>query len=135
MEFTSASDGTVTAVRFYQGPDNAGSDNATLWTSDGTKIASAPIPPGPSGWREIRFDDPVPVEADRIYVVSYRASQGTLFHRLGHFRRRPKSQEWLAYRNRRSFHRGDRIPRSIQQGNELLRRYRVQAQRTNAATT
>jgi hypothetical protein len=75
-EFTSAGDGMITAVRFYQGPDNTGADNATLWASDGTKIATAPIPPGPSGWREIRFNDPVPVEADRIYVVSYRASKG-----------------------------------------------------------
>ena len=75
-EFMTASDGVITAVRFYQGPDNTGGDNATLWGSDGTKIATAPIPPGPSGWREIRFDDPVPVEADRIYVVSYRASKG-----------------------------------------------------------
>jgi hypothetical protein len=75
-EFTTASDGEITAVRFYQGPDNTGADNLTLWTSDGTKIATAPVPPGPSGWREIRFHDPVPVEADRIYVVSYRASRG-----------------------------------------------------------
>jgi hypothetical protein len=78
-EFTSASDGMITAVRFYQGPDNTGSDLATLWTSDGTKIATAPIPPGASGasgWREVRFDVPVPVKADQIYVVSYRASKG-----------------------------------------------------------
>lgn len=75
-EFTSASDGMITAVRFYQGPDNTGSDNATLWASDGTKIATVPIPPGPSGWREIRLADPIPVEADRRYVVSYRASKG-----------------------------------------------------------
>jgi hypothetical protein len=75
-EFMTASDGMITAVRFYQGPDNTGADNATLWSSDGTKIATAPIPRGPSGWREIRFDDPVPVEADRSYVVSYRASKG-----------------------------------------------------------
>jgi hypothetical protein len=75
-EFTSASDGMITAVRFYQGPDNTGANDATLWSSDGTKIATAHIPPGPSGWREIRFGDPVPMEADRIYVVSYRASKG-----------------------------------------------------------
>ena len=75
-EFKTASDGVITAARFYQGPDNAGADHATLWTSAGTKIGAVPIPPGPSGWREIRFDDPVPVEADRTYVVSYRASKG-----------------------------------------------------------
>jgi hypothetical protein len=74
--FTTASDGVISAVRFYQGPDSAGADNASLWTSDGTNIATTTIPKGPSGWREIRFDTPVPVTADRTYVVSYRASRG-----------------------------------------------------------
>jgi hypothetical protein len=75
-QFTTASDGVISAVRFYQGPDNTGSDYATLWSLDGTKLATAEIPPGPSGWREIRFQKPVPVEADRPYVVSYHASNG-----------------------------------------------------------
>lgn len=75
-KFSTASDGAITAVRFYQGPDNTGGEHATLWASDGTKIATVPIPRGRTGWREIRFPDPVPVEADRTYVVSYRASKG-----------------------------------------------------------
>ncbi|HEY7052912.1 MAG TPA: DUF4082 domain-containing protein [Mycobacterium sp.] len=75
-EFTTASDGKITAIRFYRGPDNTGSTNVTLWGSDGSKMATAPIPPGPSGWREIRFAEAVPVEADRNYVVSYHASSG-----------------------------------------------------------
>lgn len=75
-EFTVASDGVITAARFYQGPENTGAVTATVWTSDGTKIDTVPIPPGPGGWREVRFDRPVPVEADRSYVVSYRASRG-----------------------------------------------------------
>jgi hypothetical protein len=74
--FTAASNGVITAVRFYQGPDNGGAENATLWTSDGTRIATATIPKGSSGWREIPFDEPVPVTADRTYIVSYRAARG-----------------------------------------------------------
>ena len=66
--FTTASDGVITAVRFYQGSHNT--DNATLWASDGTRIATATIPQGPTGWREIRFDKPVAVTADRTHVVS-----------------------------------------------------------------
>ena len=80
--FTTASDGVISAVRFYQGPDSAGADNASLWTSDGTNIATTTIPKGPSGWREIRFDTPVPVTADRTYVVSYRASRDRKSTRL-----------------------------------------------------
>lgn len=75
-EFTSGSDGVVTAVRFYQGPENSGPTEVTLWSSYGTKIATSQVPPGANGWREVRFAEPVPVEADRSYVVSYHASQG-----------------------------------------------------------
>jgi hypothetical protein len=75
-EFTTASDGMITAVRFYQGPDNTGADQATLWSSEGTQIAAVSIPPGPAGWREIPFHEPVPVKADRTYVISYQASKG-----------------------------------------------------------
>jgi hypothetical protein len=73
--FTTASDGVITAVHFYQGP-NTTADSATLWTSNGMRIATATIPTGPSGWREIRFDKPVTVTADVTYVVSYHASHG-----------------------------------------------------------
>ena len=75
-EFTPASDGEITAIRFYQGPDNAGASEATLWALNGTKMASAPIPPGPEGWREVRFNQPIAVDADHEYVVSYQASKG-----------------------------------------------------------
>lgn len=74
--FTTASNGVITAVRFYQGPHNNGAEDATLWTPDGTKIATTTIPPGQTGWREIPFDPPVPVTADNTYIVSYRASRG-----------------------------------------------------------
>jgi hypothetical protein len=76
MEFTSGSDGVITAVRFYQGPDNTGADTASLWGMDGTEIATAHIPPGPAGWREVPFNQPVPVKADRNYVVSYHTASG-----------------------------------------------------------
>src|ERR1700710_762667 len=41
-EFTPASDGEITAVRLYQGPENTGASEATLWASNGTKMASVP---------------------------------------------------------------------------------------------
>lgn len=75
-EFTSGSDGMITAVRFYQGPDDPGATEATIWSSYGTKLATVPLPPGGSGWREVQLVSPVAVEADRSYVVSYRASRG-----------------------------------------------------------
>ena len=74
-EFTVASNGAINAVRFYQGPHTT-ADTASLWKSDGTKLATAAIQEGPSGWREIPFDTPVPVTADSTYVVSYHSSNG-----------------------------------------------------------
>lgn len=75
-EFMPASDGEITAIRFYQGPDNTGATVATLWASNGTKLASATIPPGRDGWREVRLPQPIPIDAARGYVVSYQASRG-----------------------------------------------------------
>lgn len=74
--FTPASNGTITGVRFYQASEDTGASSATVWTSDGARIATAPIPPGPNGWREIPLDRAVPIESGREYVVSYQASRG-----------------------------------------------------------
>jgi hypothetical protein len=75
-EFTPGSDGKITAARFYQANDDARSESATLWSAEGGTLATVSIPSGPSGWREVRFDSPVSVTADRNYVISYRASDG-----------------------------------------------------------
>ncbi|HYN33117.1 MAG TPA: DUF4082 domain-containing protein [Ilumatobacteraceae bacterium] len=99
-EFVSASDGVVTAVRFYQGPEDMGATEATIWSSYGMKIASSPIAPGAGGWREVRFTEPVPVEADRRYVVSYRASRGHYAFDPGTFAGgRQVRNEWLTALN------------------------------------
>ena len=75
-EFTTASDGFITAARFYQGPADPGPMSATLWTSSGRNLDMVSIPPGPDGWREVRFEHPVRVNANERYVISYRASRG-----------------------------------------------------------
>lgn len=76
-EFTPASDGFITTARIYQGPADPGPLKATLWmSSDGRPLATVSIPPGPTGWREVRFGDPVRVSADERYIISYRAPRG-----------------------------------------------------------
>ncbi|UGQ39990.1 DUF4082 domain-containing protein [Rhodococcus aetherivorans] len=75
-EFTTTSDGVVTAARFYQGPEDTGAVTATLWSSDGTALGTVPITTGPSGWRNVPFDEPIPIQAHGSYVISYRASNG-----------------------------------------------------------
>ena len=39
--FTSNSDGNITGIRFYKGPQNTGTHVGDLWSSTGTKLASA----------------------------------------------------------------------------------------------
>lgn len=75
-KFMTTSDGVITAFRFYQGPNSTGATTATLWSSEGIKLASVPIPEGPAGWREIPFVKPVEVNGDNTYVISYHASTG-----------------------------------------------------------
>ncbi|WP_083583653.1 DUF4082 domain-containing protein [Rhodococcus zopfii] len=75
-EFTTSSSGIVTAARFFQGAQNTGAVSATLWSADGTALGTTPIDAGADGWREVPFDNPIPIQADRNYVISYRASGG-----------------------------------------------------------
>lgn len=76
-EFTTSSSGIVTAARFFQGAQNTGAVSATLWSADGTALGTTPIDAGGAdGWREVPFDNPIPIQADRNYVISYRASGG-----------------------------------------------------------
>ncbi|MGW0042438.1 DUF4082 domain-containing protein [Rhodococcus sp. NPDC003348] len=75
-EFSPVSEGEISAVRFYQGSEDMKVDSATLWTSEGTALATVPVPEGPAGWREIPFEKPVPVKANEDYVVSYNAPRG-----------------------------------------------------------
>jgi hypothetical protein len=75
-KFTTASDGSVTALRVYQGPNDPNPDTVTLWNFAGEQLVSAAVPPGPAGWREIRLNKPVEIEADSTYIVSQRATRG-----------------------------------------------------------
>ncbi|HSU30494.1 MAG TPA: DUF4082 domain-containing protein, partial [Bryobacteraceae bacterium] len=40
VKFTADVPGSVTAVRFYKGPNNTGTHVGTLWTANGTNLAS-----------------------------------------------------------------------------------------------
>ncbi|WP_420749513.1 DUF4082 domain-containing protein [Rhodococcus sp. O3] len=75
-EFATSSNGMITAARIFQGSQNTAPIMATLWSADGDVLGTTPIPPGQNGWREIPFDNPIPIQADKNYVISYRASQG-----------------------------------------------------------
>ncbi|RPI97239.1 MAG: DUF4082 domain-containing protein, partial [Chloroflexi bacterium] len=78
VKFRSATDGYVTALRFYRPAANTGTNfTGHLWTSGGTLLAEVAFPTGtPAGWQEVTLAEPVPIAADTTYVVSYFTSSG-----------------------------------------------------------
>ncbi len=77
MKFTSDTNATVTAVRFYKGPQNTGTHVGKLWTSGGQLLGSVTFTnEGASGWQRATFATPIPISANTVYVVSYLAPNG-----------------------------------------------------------
>jgi Domain of unknown function (DUF4082)/Bacterial Ig-like domain len=77
LKFQAASDGTITAVRFYKEADNTGTHTGSLWTGGGTLLATGTFTgESASGWQELQFSTPVPVTAGTTYVASYHTDTG-----------------------------------------------------------
>lgn len=77
MKFQSSSNGTITGIRFYKGPQNVGTHVADLWTSTGTLLASATFNnETAAGWQQVNFATPVPINAGTTYVASYHTNTG-----------------------------------------------------------
>ena len=69
--------GFITGIRFYKGANNTGTHVGNLWSSDGTRLASAVFgPETATGWQQVNFPSPVPVSAGTVYVASYFAPNG-----------------------------------------------------------
>ncbi|MBD0415488.1 DUF4082 domain-containing protein [Oryzicola mucosus] len=72
MKFQADVAGWITGIRFYKGADNTGPHTGYLWTSTGTLMASATFTgETASGWQTVSFSQPVAIQADTTYVVSY----------------------------------------------------------------
>ncbi len=77
VRFTVDSPGTISAVRFYKGPNNTGAHTGTLWTGAGTQLATGTFTSeSTTGWQTLTFATPVNVSPGTEYVASYRASVG-----------------------------------------------------------
>jgi hypothetical protein len=75
VRFQSEVAGFVTGVRFYKGLQNTGAHVGNLWSSDGTLLASATFTgETASGWQTAAFTNPVPIEPNVIYIVSYHCN-------------------------------------------------------------
>ena len=77
LKFLSDVDGFVQGVRFYKSVNNNGTHVGNLWTSTGTRLATATFAnETASGWQEVLFDLPVAIVANTTYVVSYHTNDG-----------------------------------------------------------
>ena len=64
LKFRSDVAGTITGIRFYKASTNTGSHVANLWSSSGTKLATATFTgETASGWQQVNFASPVSITA------------------------------------------------------------------------
>jgi Domain of unknown function (DUF4082)/Bacterial Ig domain/Cadherin-like domain len=75
FKFQAASNGTITGLRFYKGPQNTGTHVADLWSSTGTLLTTATFSNETAGgWQQVNFSTPVAVTAGSTYVASYHTN-------------------------------------------------------------
>lgn len=77
MKFTADIAGKVTGVRFYKAAANVGTHTGSVWSTTGTRLATATFTnETASGWQVATFATPVDVFAGQTYIVSYFAPLG-----------------------------------------------------------
>lgn len=75
--FRSDVPGWVTGIRFYKSPSNGGVHVGSLWSASGQRLASATfVAEAASGWQQVSFAVPVPIQASTYYVASYHCPSG-----------------------------------------------------------
>jgi Domain of unknown function (DUF4082)/Cadherin-like domain len=75
FKFQANTNGEITGLRFYKGPENTGPHVADLWSANGTLLATATFTnETASGWQQVNFSNPVAITAGTTYVASYHTS-------------------------------------------------------------
>ncbi|HEV7804347.1 MAG TPA: DUF4082 domain-containing protein [Solirubrobacteraceae bacterium] len=77
VKFQPDLDGQITGIRFYKAAANTGTHIASLWKTDGSRLAQATFTnESASGWQTVAFSSPVAVTAGTTYVASYFTPNG-----------------------------------------------------------
>nr|WP_319005738.1 DUF4082 domain-containing protein [Pararhizobium sp. BT-229] len=75
MKFVSSAGGMITGLRYYKGAQDTGTHTGSLWTSSGTRIATATFTgETASGWQTVMFSQPITITAGTTYVASYHSN-------------------------------------------------------------
>jgi len=86
VKFKADVDGYVTGVRYYKSTANSGVHVGNLWTSTGTRLATATFTnESATGWQLVTFSTPVAISANTIYVASYHTNTGHYAASAGYF--------------------------------------------------
>jgi hypothetical protein len=77
VKFRTSANGYVKGVRFYKGATNIGTHIGKLWSVNGTLLANATFTNETAeGWQEVRFSNPVWIQANTTYIASYFSQNG-----------------------------------------------------------
>jgi hypothetical protein len=86
VKFQASTNGTITGIRFYKGPQNTGTHIGDLWSTSGTLLASATFTnETASGWQQVNFSSPVSITANTTYIASYHTNKGEYSADLDYF--------------------------------------------------
>ena len=77
VKFRSDVAGYVKGVRFYKGATDGGPHTGSLWSTDGTLLATGTfVNETATGWQELQFASPVAIAANKTYIASYHTNTG-----------------------------------------------------------
>ena len=86
VKFRSSLFGHVTAIRYYKGSQHTGTHVGSLWSSSGTRLATATFTnETASGWQQVNLTPPVFISANTTYVASYHSAAGYYAVTPNHF--------------------------------------------------
>jgi len=75
VRFQATTGGSVQGIRFYKGFYNTGEHVVSLWTGNGTLLATGVSVNEPiSGWQTVMFSTPIQIAAGTTYVASYHSN-------------------------------------------------------------
>ena len=77
VKFQASVNGYITALRFYKYSPNTGPHIGELWTTSGTRLATAPFTnETATGWQQVTLSPAVPITAGTTYIAAYHTSSG-----------------------------------------------------------
>ncbi|WP_157357344.1 DUF4082 domain-containing protein [Amycolatopsis nigrescens] len=86
VRFKADADGYIRGVKFYKGTGNSGTHTGSLWSTDGTQIATGTFTgESAEGWQTLTFPTSVPVTANTTYIASYHTNTGHYSADSGYF--------------------------------------------------